>query len=109
MLERGPVIWTLLGLLFFSGGLYLGFEYVMSFWYMMIGAFCCAYGVALLIFRLREAPKSTRDTRLSPKFVSGTPFPAATPHTSAAAVEVAEAASEASAESAESPGTEQPA
>ena len=106
ILERAPVVWTLLGLLFFSGGLYLGFEYAMAFWYMMIGAFCCAYGVALLIFRMQEKPKSTKDTRLSPNFISGTPYPASTPHGAAAPVE---AAPEARTETAEASGAEQPA
>ncbi len=87
------MVWTLLGLLFFSGGLYLGFDYTMAFWYMMIGAFCCAYGVALLIFRLREAPKSTKDTRLSPNFISGTPYSAATPHGDVTAAEAPQAES----------------
>ena len=93
LLERAPMVWTLLGLLFFAGGLYLGFEYTMAFWYMMIGAFCCAYGVALFIFRLREAPKSTKDTRLSPNFISGTPHPTATPHGDVSAAEAPAAAS----------------
>ncbi len=93
LLERAPMVWTLLGLLFFSGGLYLGFDYTMAFWYMMIGAFCCAYGVALLIFRLREAPKSTKDTRLSPNFISGTPYSAATPHGDVTAAEAPQAES----------------
>ena len=72
LIERAPMVWFLLGLLFFSGGLYLGFEFVMSFWYMMIGAFCCAFGVALFVFRLQERPKSTKDTRLSPNFIQST-------------------------------------
>ena len=56
--ERIPMVWFLLGLLFVATGLYLGFEYSLSFWYMMIGWFCCAYGVAIFVLRLRERPRA---------------------------------------------------
>ena len=103
LIERAPMVWFLLGLLFFSGGLYLGFEFVMSFWYMMIGAFCCAFGVSLFVFRLQERPKSTKDTRLSPNFISGTPYPSSTPHGDVSAAESAPSKRE------EPAGSEQPA
>ncbi len=85
LIDRAPILWFLLGLLFFSGGLYLGFEFVMSFWYMIIGAFSCAFGAALLLYRLREKPKSTRDTRLSPNFISSNSYPTSTLHGDASA------------------------
>ncbi len=75
--ERIPGVWFLLGLLFNATGLYLGFEYSLSFWYMMIGWFCCAYGVALFVFRLRERPRAPAETRLSPAFASAGPADAA--------------------------------
>ena len=68
--ERLPMVWFLLGLLFTAAGLYLGFEYALSFVYMIIGAFCCAYGLALFFFRFRERPRTTAATRLSPNFIS---------------------------------------
>jgi len=68
--ERVPMVWFLIGLLFNAAGLYLGFEYALSFWYIMIGLFSCAYGVALFGFRLRERPRTSVDTRLSPNFIS---------------------------------------
>ncbi len=70
--ERHPMVWFLLGLLFNTAGLYLGFEYSLAFGYMIIGWFCCAYGVALLVFRLRERerPRPSAATRLSPNFIS---------------------------------------
>jgi len=68
--ERIPMVWFLLGLLFNAAGLYLGFEFSLAFAYMIIGWFCCAYGLALFVFRFRERPKSSTATRLSPKFVS---------------------------------------
>ena len=68
--ERVPILWTLVGLLFSSSGLYLGFDYSLSFLYILIGGFCFVFGVALMLFRWREQPKSALDRRLSPKFVS---------------------------------------
>lgn len=70
LFERVPIVWILVGLLFQASGLYLGFEYSMAFLYMIIGAFCFAFGVALLIFRMREKPKASEKTRLSPQFIS---------------------------------------
>lgn len=68
--ERVPQVWFLLGLLFITTGLYLGFEFAQSFWYMAIGCFCCAFGVALFVLRLGERPRASAETRLSPDFVS---------------------------------------
>ena len=68
--ERVPGVWVLLGLLFIAAGLFLGFEFTLSFVYMMVGLFCCALGAALFLFRLRERPRSSANTRLSPNFVS---------------------------------------
>ncbi len=68
--ERLPMVWLLLGLLFNAAGLYLGFEYSLAFAYMIVGWFCCAYGLALFVFRLQERPRTTAATRLSPNFVS---------------------------------------
>ena len=70
LFERVPMVWFLLGLLFFSAGLYLGFDYTLSFWYMIIGSFCCAYGVAVFLFRIKEKEKASRTTTLSPHFIS---------------------------------------
>jgi hypothetical protein len=68
--ERLPIVWFLLGLLFISAGLYLGFDYSLAFGYMMIGLFCCAYGLALFVFRLGAHPSKAAATRLSPTFIS---------------------------------------
>ena len=68
--ERLPMVWFLLGLLFNAVGLHLGFEFSLSFAYMIVGWFCCAYGLALFVFRLQERPRTTAATRLSPNFVS---------------------------------------
>ncbi len=68
--ERVPLVWILLGLLFNAMGLFLGFEFTLTFVYLMVGWFCCAFGVALFVFRLRERPRGSANTRLSPNFVS---------------------------------------
>jgi hypothetical protein len=68
--ERLPMVWFLVGLLFNAAGLYLGFEFSLSFVYMIVGWFCCAYGLALYAFRLWERPRSSAATRLSPEFIS---------------------------------------
>lgn len=64
------MVWFLLGLLFNAAGLYLGFDYALTFVYLMVGWFCCAYGLTLYIFRLREKPKKSESRRLSPHFIS---------------------------------------
>ena len=51
--ERIPQFWFLLGLLFVATGLYLGFEFALSFWYIAVGFACCSYGVGLFLVRLR--------------------------------------------------------
>ena len=68
--ERVPQVWFLLGLLFVATGLYLGFEFELSFAYIAIGSFCCAFGMAIFVLRLRERPRGSADTRLSPDFIS---------------------------------------
>ena len=68
--ERVPMVWFLLGLLFNATGLYLGFEYPLSFAYMFVGWFCCAYGIAVFVYRLTERPKGAEERRLSPNFIS---------------------------------------
>jgi len=68
--ERLPSVWFLLGLLFNAAGLYLGFDFSLAFGYMIIGWFCCAYGIALFVFRIIERPRTNESTRLSPNFIS---------------------------------------
>ena len=67
--ERLPQVWILLGLLFFATGLYVGFEYSVVFVYLGIGLVCFLYGVLLFFFMLREKPKKTAETALSPNFI----------------------------------------
>ena len=67
--ERLPQVWVLLGLLFIAGGLYLGFDYSLVFVYLGIGLACFMYGALLYFFMLREGPKKTAKTALSPNFI----------------------------------------
>jgi len=56
--ERIPQFWFLLGLLFITAGLYLGFEFVLSFYYAGLGALCCVYGGAIAMLRFRHRQDS---------------------------------------------------
>lgn len=68
--ERIPMVWFLLGLLFFATGLYLGLDYTLSFGYLIVGLTCCAYGVTLFFFRLMERPRKSAPRPLSRNFIS---------------------------------------
>lgn len=69
LVERAPMLWLLIGLLIISGGLYLGFESVLSFVYLIVGGFCSVYGIVLFIFLGLEKPRSTPTRPLSPDFI----------------------------------------
>ncbi len=73
--ERIPQFWFLLGLLFIATGLYLGFDFAQSFWYIAIGSFCCAYSAALFVLRISERPKSqpAKVPQTQLEYVSGEP------------------------------------
>ena len=73
--ERIPQFWFLLGLLFIATGLYLGFEFAPSFWYIAIGSFCCAYSAAIFVLRISERPRAQPATKPQTQleYVSGEP------------------------------------
>lgn len=50
--ERLPQFWLLLGLLFMASGVFLGFEYWLSFVYLGVGGCCCGWSVWTLTTRL---------------------------------------------------------
>ena len=50
--ERIPHFWLLLGLLFMSSGLYLGFEYDWSMFYYVVGVACCLKSMWIFSKRL---------------------------------------------------------
>lgn len=68
--ERLPMVWFLLGLLFNTLALYLGFENKLSFVYWAVGWSCCVYGLAIYFLQQRERPLQSEKTRLSRNFIS---------------------------------------
>ena len=61
--ERLPQFFFLLGLLFFANGLYVGFDYGISFVYVGFGLWCSAYGVGIFIVRMvRRSAPDVQDT-----------------------------------------------
>ena len=63
--ERLPQFWLLLGLLFISTGLYLGFEFVLSFYYIALGGLCVVYSLAIFMMRLtyrRDQPAADQSS-----------------------------------------------
>jgi len=49
--ERIPQFWLLLGLLFMSSGVYLGFDYELTFLYFGTGVFCVVWGARIFVMR----------------------------------------------------------
>ena len=64
--ERVPQFWFLLGLLFVSNGVYMGFESKMSFVYTSVGALCVVWSTAILVKRSRFRNKPIRIIRDEP-------------------------------------------
>ena len=50
--ERIPQFYFLVGLLFMANGLYLGFDFVLSFYYIGFGLISCCFGVAIFMMRI---------------------------------------------------------
>ena len=60
--ERLPQFFLLLGLLFVSNGLYVGFEFAIAFVYIGFGIWCSTYGVGIFIVRMvRRSQPATAD------------------------------------------------
>ena len=59
--ERLPQFWLLLGLLFMSSGIYLSFDYSLSFLYFGVGFVCCLGSMWVFTKRLanRIAPQES--------------------------------------------------
>ena len=49
--ERIPQFFFLLGLLFIANGLYLGFDFAISFAYIAVGTLSSAYGLGVFVVR----------------------------------------------------------
>lgn len=59
--ERLPQFWLLLGLLFMSSGVHLGFDYELSFVYSGVGAACVVWSIAIFVKRLSYRKTSARE------------------------------------------------
>jgi len=68
--ERLPQAWVLVGLLFISTGLYLGFDFSFVFVYLGIGVICTGYGLALFVVLTLDGPKKVNPRPLSRGFIS---------------------------------------
>lgn len=68
--NRLPQVWLLLGLLIFSTGLYLGFDYSLVFVYLGVGSLCFLYGLLLFIVLLLDGPSKSKTRPLSRNFIS---------------------------------------
>ncbi len=51
---RIPQFYFLVGLLFIAGGLYLGFDFQLAFYYIGFGLINCAFGIGMFMVRLQH-------------------------------------------------------
>jgi len=56
--ERVPQYWLMLGLLFMSSGMYLGFEYRLAYLYFGVGVICALWSMWTFSVRLRSRTSS---------------------------------------------------
>jgi len=61
--ERLPQFWLLIGLLFMTSGVFLGFEYWLSFVYFFVGLGCAGWSTRTLWLRTRnrQAPMQVNE------------------------------------------------
>jgi len=61
--ERLPLIWLIIGLLFFAAAFYMSFAYEWSIWYFGAGVSCCVWAGILFLVRSRreQAPQSGQE------------------------------------------------
>jgi hypothetical protein len=52
--ERVPQFYFLFGLLFVAGGLYLGFDFELAFYYIGFGLLNCSVGITFFLMRLQN-------------------------------------------------------
>ena len=64
--ERIPQFWLLLGLLFMSSGLYLGFDYQLTFLYFGTGVVCFVWSIRIFVMRLIYRRSRQEQTNAEP-------------------------------------------
>ena len=62
--ERTPQLWLLMGVLFVILGLYIGFAYKLTIFYLVLGVICVARG--LHVWRLRSNYRRARAREATP-------------------------------------------
>lgn len=50
--ERIPQFFFLLGILFMTAGIYIGFDIAIAFAYVSFGALCSTYGIGIFVVRM---------------------------------------------------------
>ena len=58
--EKIPHFWFLAGIVFISTGLYLGFQFAATIWYVALGVICCSCGIWIFTMRVRYRAKHDR-------------------------------------------------
>ena len=68
--ERAPQFWFLLGLLFMTAGVYVGFEYTISYVYIGVGFFSVAWSFIIHVQRAkhRKGPYPVRGLHVTQVF-----------------------------------------
>lgn len=62
--ERTPQLWLLMGILFVVLGLYIGFAYKLTVFYLVLGVFCVGRGVHIRRLRSNYRRARTREAEL---------------------------------------------
>ena len=59
--EKIPQFWFFAGLFFIFAGLYVGFTFDPTIWYVTLGVVCCLCGIGIFTLRqrYRQNPEST--------------------------------------------------
>jgi len=61
--EKLPQFWFFAGVIFISAGLYLGFAFESTIWYIGLGFVCCLCGIGIFTMRQRYHQKSHSTVR----------------------------------------------
>ena len=68
--ERLPMVWFLSGLLLNALALLQKLDSSFAITALIVGWFCCAFGIIVFVLQLQERPTKSSATRLSSEFIS---------------------------------------